>query len=78
MRDIRAELQDILCDLFDDDDIVIRDEMTAADVAGWDSLNNVRLMVMVERKFGVHFTTGEVVGLKNVGELVKLIEARSA
>ena len=78
MRDFRAELQDIFRDLFDNDDIQIEDKTTAADISGWDSLNNVKLMVRIERKFAIRFNAGEVVSLKNVGELLKLIETRTA
>lgn len=78
MRDFRAELQDIFRDLFDDDDIQIGDKTTASDIKGWDSLNNVKLMVKIEKKFAMRFKTGEVVSLKNVGELLSLIEARAA
>jgi acyl carrier protein len=77
MPNYRAELQDIFRDLFDNDDIVISDGTTAADIEGWDSLNNVKLVVRIEKKFGFRFNTGEVVSLKNVGELLKLIEQRA-
>lgn len=77
MRDYRTELETIFRDLFDDDDIQIKPETTAADVPGWDSLNNVRLVVMIEKHFGIRFSAGEVVSLKNVGELLKLIEQRT-
>ncbi len=77
MRDYRAELTEVFQDLFDDDDIVLKDSTTASDIAGWDSLKNVKLVVQVEKKFNIRFSTGEVVNLKNVGELLKLIEARA-
>jgi acyl carrier protein len=76
-REFRTELQEIFRDVFDDPDIALRDETSAADIKGWDSLNNVRLVVLIERHFKIRFSTGEVVSLKNVGELLKLIEARS-
>ena len=76
MRDFRGELQQIFRDLFDLDDLVLRDDMTAKDVKGWDSLNNVRLVVHIEKHFKIRFSTGEVVSLKNVGELVRLIQSR--
>ena len=72
----RDELQEIFRDLFDDDEIVLRDDTTAKDVPGWDSLKNVKLMIRVEKAFGIRFGTGEVVGLKNVGELLALIERK--
>ena len=77
MRDFRAELQNIFRDLFDNDDIQIEDKTTAADIQGWDSLKNVKLVVQIEKKFAMRFTTGEVVSLKNVGELLRLIETRA-
>jgi acyl carrier protein len=78
MRDIHAELQEIFRDLFDDDTIHITDRTTAADIKGWDSLRNVKLMVRIERGFAVRFRAEEIVALKNVGDLIKLIEARLA
>ena len=78
MPNHRDELQEIFRDLCDDEGIVLTDETTASDVAGWDSLKNVKLMVRVEKAFGVRFGTGEVVGLKNVGELLALIERKLA
>ena len=77
MPDYQLELQEIFRNLFDDDDIQIDPKTTAADIRGWDSLNNVKLMVQIEKKFAIRFSTGEVVSLKNVGELLKLIEAKA-
>jgi acyl carrier protein len=76
MANHRDELQEIFRDLFDDESIVLRDDTTAKDVAGWDSLKNVKLMIRIEKAFRVRFGTGEVVGLKNVGELLALIERK--
>ena len=50
--------------------------MTAKDVAEWDSLNHIRLMVAIEKAFRVHFTTAEVSGLPDVGHLVDAIAAK--
>jgi len=76
MPGTRDKLQDIFRDLFDDDDIVLNDKTSAADVAGWDSLKNVKLIVQIEKAFKVRFGTGEVVNLKNVGELVAVIDRK--
>ncbi len=45
---------------------------------GWDSLSYMNLIVSLERKFKIKFTTGEVSKLKNVGELVSLIQSKTA
>ena len=52
--------------------------MTASDVEDWDSLNHINLIVAVEREFKVKFTTAEVSGLKNVGDLMDLIGRKTA
>ena len=70
------KLQDIFRDLFDDDDLVLTQQTAAKDVKGWDSLKNVKLIVQIEKAFKVRFATGEVVALKDVGELVALIERK--
>jgi acyl carrier protein len=78
MLDQREKLQEIFRELFDDDNIVLTDETSARDIAGWDSLANVKLIVRVEKAFKIRFGTGEVVGLNNVGELIALITKKSA
>ena len=75
---VYSRLTTIFRDVFDDDAIVPNATMTASDVPAWDSLSNIRLVVAVEMEFGIQFTTGEVAGLKDVGEFVSVIKSRSA
>ena len=70
---IQMELTEIFRDLFDDPTLVLRDDMTAAEVEGWDSLNHINMIVEVERAFHVKFKLSEIQGLKDVGELIRLI-----
>jgi len=70
------QLTAIMRDVFDDDDIVARADMTAEDVDSWDSLANVRLFVALEQGLGVRFSSAEMSGLKNVGELAALIDKK--
>ena len=74
--EVRAELTRVFRDTFDDDSLELRDDLTAKDVPGWDSLTNIDLVVSVEKRFKIKLTTRDVVGLKNVGELLRLIEQR--
>jgi acyl carrier protein len=76
MRDVRAELTEVFRDVFDDATIVLRDDTTARDVTGWDSLTNIDLVVAVEKHFKIKLTTRDVAGLKNVGELLRLVEKK--
>lgn len=74
--EITAILTDIFRDVFDDPSIELRDGMTAADVESWDSLNHINLIVAVERRFKIRFTTREVTTLRNVGDLTDLTQRK--
>jgi acyl carrier protein len=66
-------LTSVFRDVFEDERLEIEASTTARDIPDWDSLRHIELLVAVEAAFGVRFNTGEVGGLKNVGEMVKLI-----
>jgi acyl carrier protein len=76
MSDISSELTTVFRDVFEDDSLEIGRETSARDVAGWDSLMHVTLILQVERRFGVRFSSAEVAMLRNAGELQDLIDAR--
>jgi acyl carrier protein len=78
LTDTWERLQVVFRDIFDDDSIVLREDMTAADVKNWDSLNHIDLIVAIEREFKVKFTTAEVTTLKNVGQLAALVDKKRA
>lgn len=71
--EIVRRLNPIFRDVFDDDSINVNPKMVAADVAQWDSLGNIRLMISIEEAFGVRFDTAEITGAANVGELIQAI-----
>jgi acyl carrier protein len=73
---IQEGLTEIFHDIFDDDTIVLHRELTAKQVEGWDSLTNVRLLLTAERKFGIRISAAEAGQLKNVGELMDLLQAK--
>jgi acyl carrier protein len=75
---IYARLTDIFHDVFDDDNLVVTPDMTAADVEEWDSLNHIRLVLSIEKSFGLKFSAAEVGHLKNVGEFVELSYSKAA
>ncbi len=76
--EIDTRLTGIFRDIFDDDSIELRPDMTAADIADWDSFNHINLIVATEAKFSVKFQTAEIESLKNVGHLKDLIAKKLA
>lgn len=75
---LRSRVADTFRDVFGEPNLTIRDEMTAEDVEQWDSLTHINLIVALEREFRVKFTTGEVSKLKNVGDLINLIQIKTS
>jgi acyl carrier protein len=80
VADVRAVLQEVFRQVFDDPTIVLRDEMTAADVEGWDSVTHIDLLIAVEKALGIRFATAEMSRLKepdqNIGSFIRLIESK--
>jgi len=56
----------------------LQDETVATEVPGWDSLSHVRVITAVEDAFAVRFRSLEVIKLKNVGELQRLVDKKVA
>ena len=73
---IYPRLTEIFHEVFDDQSIVPTPEMKASDVAEWDSLNHINLMVAVEARFKIKFKSTELESLRNVGHLVDLIKRK--
>jgi acyl carrier protein len=76
MSDSLERLNEVFQEVFDDDELAVSPSTTAEDVEGWDSLMHVTLMIRVEKAFGIKFTSAQVAGLKNVGQLVELIDQK--
>jgi acyl carrier protein len=74
--DTLTHLQDVFRNIFDEEALTISRETTAQDIEAWDSVQNVTLMLEVETEFGVRFSTSEMAYLKNVGDLVDLVEKK--
>ena len=77
-KNLHQKLEQIFQSVFDRQDLAIRDDMTADDVDGWDSLAQINLVVGAEDVFKVRFQTAEIKALKNVGQFKQLIADKLA
>jgi acyl carrier protein len=77
-NEIVDRLTPIFRDVFSDNTLTVTEGMSAADVATWDSLTNINMIVAVEKAFGVKFSIKDVRNLRNVGELLELIKRKAA
>lgn len=75
-KEVFEKLNNVFCDVFDDDSIVLTEETNSNDIEDWDSLEQINLIVAIEKEFNIKFEISEVNKMKNVGEMVDTIMTR--
>jgi len=75
-RNYLLEFNEIIQRVFFDPRIKVELESTAYDIDGWDSLSHVRLLMELEKYFGVDLTESDTTSAVNVGALLKLIKTQ--
>lgn len=54
----------------------INDDLAMKDLDIWDSLKHMELIVGLEQAFDVEFTFDEIIAMKSVGEIQRVLEGR--
>lgn len=75
-EEVFEKLNEVFRDVFDDEDITVTEATTADDIEDWDSLEHINLLAAVEQEFGIKFNMGQVVSMKNVGEMAEIIMSK--
>jgi acyl carrier protein len=75
---ISDRLQKVILAELQLDQFPFEDSTVADMVPGWDSLSHARVIAAVEAAYGIHFSTVDVIRLKNVGDLQRLIDRKLA
>jgi len=70
------ELQKIFREVFDDATLVVTPETSAIDIEAWDSLSHLNLVMAMEKEFDIQFDFEELNALRNVGEMMTLIQKK--
>jgi acyl carrier protein len=71
--EVLPKLTALFRDVFDNQAIVLRPETTADDIAGWDSMSQVRLAVEIEHRFNIKIKSAEMEEMRSVRGLLALI-----
>jgi acyl carrier protein len=73
---IYERLTSIFRTILEDDSIILHEETSESDIAGWDSFNKASLIAAIEKEFAIRFRTAELQSLRNVGNFVEIIRAK--
>ena len=71
--DVEKKLTEIFRKTFNDDSLVLSDELTANDIDQWDSLSHMQLITEIEDEFSVKFKLKDLNKMRNVGDMIDLI-----
>jgi acyl carrier protein len=66
----------IFQEVFDDPELFVRPETSPSEIADWDSVAQVKLVLAIEEAFGIRFTTDEVASLHCVGDFITALNRR--
>jgi len=72
-NEVFSVIQDIFRDIFDADDLIITNTTNSDEIEDWDSLNHINLVSAIEKEFKIKFALGELLELKDVGNMVDLM-----
>jgi len=76
--DILKQVNDIFIDILDNENIKLTETTTADDVEDWDSLSHIQLVVAIEKHFNIRFTSKEIQGWSNIGEMINSIVEKTS
>ncbi len=77
MNDILQRVNKVFKVIFEKEDLVVTEQTCADDIEGWDSLQHINLLSMLEQEFGLEFDIDEIVTMENVGDMVKVINDKN-
>lgn len=71
---ILNEINNIFKDVLDNDEVTVNPKTTSDDIDEWDSLTHIQLIVAIEKKFKLKFSSTEISNWKDVREMIISIE----
>jgi acyl carrier protein len=75
-NEIVDKLKKIIVTVVKHENFEMKDELSAPDVDGWDSLTHMVIITEIEKEFKVHFKLKELNKLNNLGSLINLIHSK--
>ena len=77
VADVDERLTEVFRAAFGDEALVIEPQMTADDVAGWDSVTHITLIYAIEDEFGMKFSSRDLERLTCIGDILAIVQRRA-
>lgn len=75
--EVAIKLTEIFRNVFQNNTLVLKDDLTANDIHKWDSLTHMLLITEIEEIFAIKFKLKELNKMHNVGDMIELIWLKS-
>jgi acyl carrier protein len=70
------KLTELFRKVFNNDSLLLKNELTANDVDQWNSLSHMILIAEIEKAFSIQFKLKELNKMRNVGDLINMISLK--
>jgi acyl carrier protein len=68
-------VQEIFRQVFDDAVMAVNPDTSRRDVADWDSVAHVKLILSFEEEFGIRFSEDDISSIQTVGDILRSVES---
>ena len=68
------KLKSILSSIFGVKEETITENSSPENIETWDSFNSLILISELEKNYSLRFTTEEIISVKNVGDIIKVLK----
>lgn len=73
---ILEKITPVVREVFENPNMVVTSDLNADNVAEWDSVHHISLIVGIEDLTGLMFTSDELANLKCLGDFVELLSSK--
>ncbi len=74
-EEILSKVREAFITILEHDNFELRDETTADDVDGWESVTHMMIITEVEKSFGIKFKLMDLMNMNDIGDLLNTIES---
>jgi acyl carrier protein len=73
MDEVMMRINKVFRAVFADEKLTVDENTTPDDIEGWDSLQHINLISMLESEFGIRFDVDQIVSIEGVGDMATII-----